>query len=144
MTSFLKIVESLPGRGVRLPMAPVTVPAGWPSAAQDYYDGDLSIDDLLIKDRASSVFLEAYGDSMIRAGIQHGDVLVVDKAKQAREGDIVIAILAGELTVKRLIRVKSGAIVLKPENPLYPVIRIPPLGELQIWGVVTGWVHREK
>ncbi|MGB3414037.1 MAG: S24 family peptidase [Microbacteriaceae bacterium] len=143
MTTVLEIVESLPGRGARVLFAPVSVSAGWPSAAQDYYDGDIDLNDFMIKDRDSTVLVRVAGDSMIRAGINHNDVLVVNKAEAAVMGDIVIAILAGELTVKRLAREKTGAVVLKAENPKYPDIRIPPLGDLIIWGVVKGWLHLE-
>lgn len=129
------------GREVRILLAPVAVAAGWPSPAQDYYDGDLDLNEHLIPHPDTTYIVRVSGDSMIGAGIAHGDELIVEKDREAKVDDIVIAIIAGELTVKRLTHEKSGAVVLKSENKNYPDIRIPPLGVLEIWGVVKACIH---
>lgn len=130
-----------PGRGVSIKLAPVTVSAGWPSPAQDYYDEDLDLNSHLIHNPSSTVIVRVAGNSMICAGIAHGDELIVDRSLTAKEGDIVIAVYAGELTVKRLTFDHNGTVILKAENPQYPDIRITPLMELQIWGVVKVCIH---
>ena len=86
--------------------------------------------------------MKASGDSMIEAGINDGDVLVVDRSLEARSRDIVIAIFEGNLTVKRLIIKVDGSAILKSENPLYKNILISEYTELEIWGVVTSSIHQ--
>jgi len=86
--------------------------------------------------------LKVQGDSMIEAGINDGDVLVVDRSLEARSRDIVIAIFEGNLTVKRLIIKADGSAILKSENPLYKNILISEYTELEIWGVVTSSIHQ--
>lgn len=124
-----------------LPEALEAVPAGFPSPAQDYWAGDLDLGDHLIRDRAATYIVRASGHSMIGAGIHDGDELIVDRGVQASHGCIVVAILDGELTVKRL-ATSRGHIVLRAENPNYPHIEIPELSEMTIWGVVTWVLHR--
>jgi DNA polymerase V len=116
------------------------VHAGFPSPAQDYYDGPLDLNTHLIKDRTSTFVLRVAGDSMIGAGIADGDELVVDCALEPKDGSIVIAVLDGELTVKRL-RLERGGVTLEAANPAYPSIRIQELSELKIWGVATYALH---
>ncbi|MBZ0253898.1 MAG: hypothetical protein K8I02_11220, partial [Candidatus Methylomirabilis sp.] len=80
------------------------------------------------------------GDSMIGAGIHDGDLLIVDRSIEPADGKVVIAVLDGELTVKRL-RLRGGKARLVPENDRYPAIDAPEEGGLEIWGVVTNVVH---
>ncbi|NBV54968.1 MAG: hypothetical protein EBR79_04555 [Proteobacteria bacterium] len=93
-----------------------------------------------VRHPGSTFFVRVQGDSMLNAGIHEGDILVVDRSLEAREGSIVIAVLDGELTVKRLRR-KNGQVELVPENDRYPVIVVHPEQEFRIWGVVTTVVH---
>ena len=123
---------------LHVPLAGPAVPAGWPSAAQDYFDGDLDLNEHLIHNPAATFILRVAGDSMRDAGISNGDELVVDRSLEPREGSVVIAIVEGELTVKRL-HYGPGGPELHPDNPEYPVLH--PM-ELQIWGVVTRCLHR--
>jgi SOS-response transcriptional repressor LexA len=112
-----------------------SVRAGLPSPAADANPEALSIDEYLVAHPSKTVLITVKGDSMIDAGIHPGDVVVVEKRSSAHVGDIVIAILDNEFTLKRFGREK-GRVVLRPENKAYPVIR--PKGGLEIFGVVVG------
>ena len=118
------------------------ISAGFPSPADDYIENNLSISELLIKNQLSTFLMKASGESMIEAGINDGDVLVVDRSLEARSRDIVIAIFEGNLTVKRIIIKADGSAILKSENPLYKNILISEYTELEIWGVVTSAIHQ--
>ena len=118
------------------------ISAGFPSPADDYIENNLSISELLIKNQLSTFLMKTSGESMIEAGINDGDVLVVDRSLEARSRDIVIAIFEGNLTVKRLIIKADGSAILKAENPLYKNILISEYTELEIWGVVTSAIHQ--
>lgn len=111
------------------------VRAGHPSPAVDTAPGAIAIDEHLVRHPSRTVLITVKGDSMIDAGIHEGDVVVVEKRESANVGDIVVAIVDNEFTLKRLGREK-GRVVLYPENKAYPVIR--PQGDLEIFGVVVG------
>lgn len=144
MRSISHIARTSFGRKeARVKVAPVAVPAGWPSPAQDYFINDVDLNQHLIDDSDATFIVRVSGDSMIGAGIWHGDEVVVDRSITAKNGDVVVAIFGGELTIKRL-SVERGAILLKAENPSYPDIRVPPLLELQIWGVVTYGIRHVR
>jgi DNA polymerase V len=96
----------------------------------------------LIKNHLSTFLMKTSGDSMIDVGINDGDILVVDRSIEAKNRDIVIAILEGNLTVKRLLFKMNGLVVLKSENIAYKDIQIPELADLEIWGVVTSVIHQ--
>ena len=119
------------------------VPAGFPSPAQDHYRGPVDLNEHLVGDRTSTFILRVQGDSMIGAGIFDGDELIVDRSLEASPGDVVVAIVDGELTVKRL-GVTSGGVVLLAENPRYPSIPLVGDQELVIWGCVTANIHRHR
>ncbi|OAE00311.1 translesion error-prone DNA polymerase V autoproteolytic subunit [Arthrobacter sp. OY3WO11] len=121
-------------------ISPVPVAAGFPSPAQDYFDGRIDLNAHLIKDITSTFVVRVTGDSMERAGISDGDELIVNRALEPRDGSVVIAVLDGELTVKRL-RLTPTGVVLQAENPKYPDIKVPALSELTIWGVATRCLH---
>lgn len=121
-------------------MAPVAVPAGYPSPAQDYYDGPLDLTEHLIKDHTATFIVRVSGDSMRDAGIYDGDELIVNRALRPRDMSVVVAILDGELTVKR-IRTTARGVVLQADNADYPDITVGELSELEIWGVVVKCIH---
>lgn len=125
-------------RGIRV--APVAVAAGFPSPAQDYYTGDIDLTEMLVEDRAATFIVRVSGHSMTGAGIDHGDELLVDRSKTPRDGDVIVAVLDGELTVKRL-RLTGAGVVLQAENAEYPDITVAELSELQVWGVATYCLH---
>jgi len=129
------------GDGLALPLFSGGVSAGFPSPAEDYTDRKLDLNELLIKNPAATFFVRVEGDSMIGAGIHHDDILVVDRSRQACSGDIVIAILEGELTVKRLLQ-KRCSCYLVAENPEYPSLEVTRDNDCEIWGVVTSVVHQ--
>jgi SOS-response transcriptional repressor LexA len=112
-----------------------SVQAGFPSPATDDQHDVLSIDEYLVEHPSKTVLITVKGDSMTGAGINGGDTVVVEKRSDARAGDIVIAIVENEFTLKYLDKEKSGYI-LRPANLAYPVIR--PRGQLEIFGVVVG------
>ena len=118
----------------------VTVPAGFPSPAEDYVEGPLDLNRHLIPHPAATFFVRVSGDSMIGAGIYSGDLLIVDRAVTAAHNSIIIAVLNGDLTVKRLYQVGS-TLRLMPENPDYPPIEIYPGTDFEVWGVVTKVIH---
>ncbi len=116
------------------------VEAGFPSPADDYLEGTLDLNEHLIRRPAATFFLRVSGDSMTGAGIYPGDILIVDRSLPPADGRIVIAVVDGELTVKRLSR-RPGRIRLLPENPRYPPIDITAEQDLRVWGVVVHAVH---
>jgi DNA polymerase V len=124
----------------RIPLAVSAISAGFPSPADDYVEVGLDLNEELIKNPASTFFVRVSGDSMVDAGIHDNDILIVDRSIEAREGKIVIAILDGELVVKRLRRIK-GQLCLIPENPRYAPIMIKPDSDFIIWGIVTNVIH---
>ena len=97
------------------------------------------IDQYLVRQPSSTVVVPVTGDSMMDAGIQDGDRVIVERSRSAKAGDFVVAVVDGEFTLKELI-VEKGKFALKPHNPAYPIIR--PKGQLEIYGVVTGLVRR--
>lgn len=123
------------------PLFSCGVSAGFPSPADDYIDRKLDLNELLIANPAATFFVRAAGDSMTGAGINHNDILVVDRSLEAANGKIVIAILNGELTVKRLLQTNATC-KLAAENPSYPSIEINEDSDFQIWGVVTSVIHQ--
>ena len=126
---------------ISLPLFVGGVSAGFPSPAEDFTDRKLDLNELLIKNPAATFFVRVEGDSMIGAGIHHDDILVVDRSREAVSGDVVIAVLDGELTVKRLVRnALCGHLVA--ENPDYPSIEISKENGCEIWGVVTSVIHQ--
>lgn len=95
----------------------------------------------MIRDITSTYLVRVSGDSMKDAGIADGDELVVDRAAEPADGSVVVAVLDGELTVKRLRIDRRGRARLVAENPEYPDIEVPELSDLIIWGVVTRCLH---
>lgn len=118
-----------------------TVEAGFPSAAEEALTDTLSLDELLIQNREATFLLKVSGDSMSGAGILPGDMVLVDKGQAPKSGDIVIAEVDGEWTMKYL-RKRGDTVALIPANPNYKPIR--PKRELKIAGVVTAVVRKYR
>jgi len=116
------------------------VAAGFPSPAAQYEEDSLDLNRLLIRRPAATFFLRASGDSMIGAGIYSGDILVVDRSITPNDGDVVIACIENEFTVKR-IRIHDGKVWLIPANPAYRPIFFQSMQELRVFGVVIANVH---
>ena len=142
-----RFVESTPDRrlkpGRRFFERPVaeSVQAGMPTPASDTAPDSLCIDEQLIPNPSKTVLIKVKGDSMIDAGIHPGDTVVVEKRSSANAGDIVVAIIDNEFTLKRFAREK-GRVVLRPENKAYPVIR--PKGDAEIFGVAIGLFRKYR
>jgi len=143
----LKVLErDSKGRLIALSLAaPVkllgTVEAGFPSPAEEELADNLSLDDLLIQNPEATFLLKVSGDSMSEAGILPGDMVLVDKGENPKNGDIVIAEVDGEWTMKYL-KKRGENVVLIPANPKYQPIR--PKKELKIAGVVTAVVRKYR
>lgn len=117
-----------------------SVPAGFPSPADDHIEGKLDLNEHLVRRPSATFFVRAAGESMRDAGIFDGDLLVIDRSISPKSDDIVIASIHGELTVKRL-QQSGKEWVLVPANPEFPVIRLEG-SEGEIWGVVTHSIRR--
>jgi DNA polymerase V len=123
------------------PIFSATVSAGFPSPAADYQEGKLDLNRHLIKNAPATFFVRVTGDSMIGAGIHCGDLLIVDRSLEAQNKNVIIAVLNGELTVKR-ISINKNKITLQPENENYAPQLITPGMEFEVWGVVTNVIHK--
>lgn len=121
---------------VFLPVADGGIRAGFASPAQDYLDGGIDLNRELVKNPASTFYGKVSGSSMVGAGIEDGDILVIDKSLQARDGDIAVCFVDGEFTLKR-VQTDGDIIWLIPENPKYKPIKITKNNDFAIWGVVT-------
>ena len=126
-----------------LPLYTTKVAAGFPSPADDHVEQRLSPNSYLVENEHATFCVRVKGDSMIDAGIFDNDVLVVDRSKVAQVGDIVLAVLDGEFTVKTLGKSKTGARLI-PANKHFPVIEVKESQSFEVWGVVTGSMRKFK
>ncbi len=126
-----------------LPLFSNRVQAGFPSPADDHLEASLDLNKLLIQHPESTFFVRASGNSMINVGINDNDTLVVDRSLEPKHGDIIIAALNSELTVKRLYA-KDNKVFLMPENQDYSIIEVNEEMDFIVWGVVTSVVHQLK
>ena len=131
----------VPDTKVWLDMSEWTVRAGFPSPAADHTQKRIDLNDHLIRNKEATFIFKVKGDSMIGAGIYEGDALVIDRSIEAKHGNIVLAVLNNEFTVKRLYR-RGGVVKLVAENNLYPPIVVKSGEELTVWGVVTYNLHK--
>ncbi len=120
-----------------------SLPAGFPWPVEDSAETRLDLEELLIEHPTATFFVRVEGDSMTGAGILPNDILVVDRAIPPKEGAVVVAILDGEFTVKRLKREKNH-LYLVAENPSYPPLAITPEHDFEVWGVVVYAIHSIK
>jgi DNA polymerase V len=119
------------------------IKAGFPSPAADFEEMKLSLDHLLIKNREATFYAKASGNSMTGAGIDDGDILVIDRSLEPRNNAIAICFIDGEFTVKR-IKKEKDEVYLIPENAQYKAIKVAPENELIIWGIVTYAIKQMK
>jgi len=125
---------------MNIPLFIERVPAGFPSPADDYIESNLDLNTYLIQHPAATFFVRVVGDSMIGAGIHSGDILIVDRSLEPTDKKVVIAIVNGELMVKRLRKLK-GQLLLVPENDAYQPVPVEDGAEFEIWGVVITVIH---
>ncbi len=123
-----------------LPLAGERVAAGFPSPADDYVEVGIDLNEQLIHHPTSTFFLRVSGDSMLGAGIHDGDLLVVDRSLDPRPGRVVVAVLDGAFTLKRLVR-HRGRLRLEAANSAYPPLELHRCGDVQIWGVAIHVIH---
>lgn len=119
------------------------VKAGFPNPAEDAGGRALDLNELLVKNPISTYYLRVDGDSMTGAGITSGDIVVVDKSLEAHSGDIVVAAVDGDFTLKRL-KKQGSEVWLVAEHPGYQPIALHQAADAQLWGVVTFVIHRAR
>ena len=124
----------------KIPLLNDLVSAGFPSPADDYTEENIDLNEHLISNPFSTFFLRVKGDSIINAGIKDKDLIIVDKSLIAKPGNIIIAMIDGEFTIKRL-SIKNDELYLKAENHNYPDFRFKNHIDVQIWGVVIYSIH---
>ena len=133
----MKRVEVSAGPGISY------ISAGFPSPAEDFTELSISLDQHLIQNPAATFMAYANGNSMIHAGIHHGDILIIDRSLNARDGDIITAVMNGEFTVKELSIVK-GTFSLISRNPRYSPVVISGDMNCEIWGVVIYSIRKHR
>jgi DNA polymerase V len=117
------------------------ISAGFPSPAEDFKEQRLSLDRELIKNKEATFFARVSGQSMIGAGLDDNDLLVIDRSLEPENNKIAVCFLDGEFTVKRL-KVNNDGIWLQPENPNYPIIKVTEANDFIIWGIVTNVIKK--
>ncbi|MCG1034919.1 LexA family protein [Polaribacter sargassicola] len=117
------------------------ISAGFPSPADDFRETRISLDDELISNKDATFFAKVKGQSMINAGLDDNDLLVIDRSLEPANNKIAVCFLDGEFTVKRL-RVEKNEVWLQPENPDYPIIKITEDNDFVIWGIVTNVIKK--
>ena len=119
------------------------ISAGFPSPAEDFTELSISLDKHLIQNPAATFMAYANVNSMVQSGIHHGDILVIDRSLSARDGDVIIALLHGEFTVKQ-VSIIDGLLFLVPKNPQYSSVKITSEMEFEVWGVVTFSIRKHQ
>ena len=117
------------------------ISAGFPIPAEDFEQDRVTLDEELVKNKNTTFFAKVKGQSMINAGLEDNDLLVIDRSLQPENNKIAVCYLDGEFTVKRL-RVEKNEVWLQPENPDYPIINITEENDFLIWGIVTNVIKK--
>ena len=124
-------------------MAQDGIHAGFPSPATDYMTQAIDLNKELVKHPAATFYGRVVGDSMIDAGVDEGDILVIDRSLTAKDGDMAVCFVDGEFTLKYL-RIREDELTLVPANPNYPQIHISEGVEFRMWGVVTYIIKKVR
>ena len=140
MTETVRLIQS---SNLKIPLFLSFVRVSFPSPADDYEERPLDLDELVIQHPEATFYVRVSGESMQDAGIDDGDVLVVDRAIDARHNAIIVAILNGKFTVKRLHQEKETT-YLVPANAMYKPVRVTEDMNFQVWGVVTYCIRKVK
>lgn len=122
--------------GLSIPFVNIGVSAGFASPAQDFMEVEIDLNRELSHNRTTTFYIRVAGNSMINAGIDDGDLLVVDRSLEPADGKIAICLIDGDFTVKRLKR-DTDCLYLMPENPKYPEIKVTEDNQFVVWGIVT-------
>jgi DNA polymerase V len=129
--------------GLELPLASTFISAGFPSPAEDHLELKLDLNRELVRHPNATFYGRVKGSSMVDAGIGEGDILVIDKSLEPKDGDIAVCFLDGEFTVKRIANREEG-LYLMPANDEFRPIRITEESEFQVWGIVTYVIHKAR
>lgn len=121
---------------IELPFITAGIKAGFPSPAADFDESKISLDAVLVKNREATFYAKASGTSMIGAGIDDGDILVIDRSLEPQNNKVAVCCIDGEFTVKRIKITKEG-VMLMPENKNFEPIKVTDDNQLIIWGIVT-------
>lgn len=128
------------GEKIDFPLFTTPISAGFPSPAENHVDRKIDLNEELIKHPAATFFVRVEGDSMQDAGILSGDILIVDRSIQAKDGKIIVAVVNGEFTVKKIKKIKDKYFLV-PENKKYSRTEITKEMDFSIWGVVLHAIH---
>ena len=124
-----------------IPIFSDAVQAGFPSPSEDHMDMDLNLNDHLVQNPSATFCVKAIGESMKDAGIQSGDIMIVDKSLEPQNRSIVLVVIDGEFTVKR-VNLNNKELYLIPENSNFSPIKITEEMDFKVWGVVTYIIHK--
>lgn len=117
------------------------ISAGFPSPTEDFKEERISLDNELVKNKETTFYARVSGQSMIGAGLDDSDLLVIDRSLEPAHNKIAVCFLDGEFTVKRL-KIDKEGLWLQPENPNYPIIKITNANDFIIWGIVTNVIKK--
>lgn len=139
--SHLSFFKPNPATRKMLHLVQEGISAGFPSPADDFKELRISIDQEVVKNEEATFYARVSGQSMQGAGLDDGDLLVIDRSQEPENNAIAVCFIDGEFTVKRL-KVEKDCIYLMPENPRYQPIKVTEENQLKIWGVVTYVVKK--
>lgn len=142
-TAFIDFYSASTAVELELPLADGGIRAGFPSPAQDYIDLKIDLNKELIANPSSTFYGRVKGSSMIDAGVEDGDLLVIDKSLTPKDGDMAICFIDGEFTLK-YIRIEPDAVLLMPANPAFAPIKVTEENNFCIWGIVTYSIKNHK
>ena len=129
------------GKEHKIDLFSYRIPAGFPSPAEDFLEKSLDLNEYLVKNKPATFLIKVTGNSMQNAGIFDGDVLVVDRSIEPTDGRVILGVLNGEFTVKRISIIK-GKLSLMPANDDFKPIDITPEMDFKVWGVITFSLHK--
>ena len=135
-----EIINFRKSKKTKIKLYTTSISAGFPSPAEDHMDISLDINEYLVKHPSSTFYIYVKGDSMIDSGIFDGDLLIVDRSLEVKSNSVVVAVIDGDFTVKK-IKKDSGNLYLIPQNKKYKPILLENNMDFQIWGVVTHAIH---
>lgn len=142
-SSVLEFYSANTNSSMELPLVDGGIAAGFPSPAQDYIDLRIDLNKELIDNPSSTFYARVKGTSMIDAGISDGDILVIDKSLEPRDGDTAVCFIDGEFTLK-FIKIEPDAVFLVPANPKFSPIKVTEDNNFCIWGIVTYSIKKHK
>jgi len=140
---YLEIYSALTETELELPLISFDLSAGFPSPALDFIDISIDLNKHLIKRPSATYFGRVRGESMCNAGINDGDLVVIDRSIEPTDGKIAVCFIDGEFTLKR-IKIDKTGLWLMPENDKYQPIKVEEHNEFAIWGVVTYIIKKAQ